>query len=142
MDEQINRIKEYLSILNQGLDTIEYNHGGLIDFIILEVIDRVCVFLNREDVPRRVERIIANIVNTNLGKALAIIDNDDAISPMPEQAISSISDNGQSISYANEVKRYFTSATDEEVFAGFTSILSRYRRVSVVHSKVNEESNN
>ena len=140
MDEQINRIKEYLCVLNQALDTIEYNHIGLIDFIILEVIDRVCLFLNRKDVPKRLERIIANIVNTNLGKALAIIDNDDAISPMPEQAISSISDNGQSISYTNEVKRYFTSATDEEVFAGFTSLLSRYRRVSVVYTRHNEES--
>ena len=140
MDMQISRIKEYLGILNQALDTIEYNHTGLIDFIILEVIDRVCLFLNRKDVPKRLERIIANIVNTNLGKALAIIDNDDAISPMPEQAISSISDNGQSISYTNEVKRYFTSANDEEVFAGFTSILSRYRRVSVVHTRLNEES--
>lgn len=139
MDEQISRIKEYLGILNQNLDTIEYNHNGLIDFTISEVIDRVCLFLNREDVPKRVERIIANIVNTNLGKALAIID-DDGLSPVPEQAISSISDNGQSISYANEVKKYFTSATDEEVFSGFTSLLSRYRRVSVVYSKVNEES--
>ena len=140
MDEQISRIKEYLGILNQNLDTIEYNHNGLIDVIILEVLDRVCLFLNREDAPQKVERIIANIVNTNLGKALAIIDNDDGLSPVPEQAISSISDNGQSISYANEVKKYFTSATDEEVFSGFTSLLSRYRRVSVVYSKVNEES--
>ena len=140
MEEKLSRIKDYLGILNQGLDTIEYNHTGLIDFVILEIVDRVCLYLNREDIPQRVERIIANIVNSNLGKVLAIIDNDDELSPMPQQVISSISDNGQSISYVNDVKKYFASARDEEVFSGFSSLLSRYRRVSVVHTRNNEKS--
>ena len=140
MEEKLSRIKDYLGILNQGLDTIEYNHTGLIDFVILEIVDRVCLYLNREDIPQRVERIIANIVNSNLGKVLAIIDNDDELSPMPQQVISSISDNGQSISYINDVKKYFASARDEEVFSGFSSLLSRYRRVSVVHTRDNEKS--
>lgn len=140
MEEQISKIKTYLAVINKDLDTIEYNYSGLIDFIIMEVIDRICLYLNREDIPARTERIIANIVNTNLGKAIAMVNTDDGLAKEPEQAIASISDNGQSISFSNEVKRYFTSTSDEEIFAGFTSILSRYRRVSVVHTKNNEES--
>lgn len=140
MEEQINDIKAYLAIINKDLETIEYNYSGLIDFIILEVIDRICLYLNRESIPDKTERIIANIVNTNLGKAIAMVNNEDGIAKVPEQAISSISDNGQSISFVNEVKRYFTSTSDEEIFAGFASILSRYRRVKVVHTKNNAKS--
>ena len=55
--------------------------------------------------------------------------------------INSISDNGQSISYANEVTRYFTTVSDEELFTGFTSLLSRYRRIKVVYPNNNEAEN-
>ena len=58
-----------------------------------------------------------------------------------DQAISSISDNGQSISYANEVTKYFTTATDDELFTGFSMLLSRYRRVKVAYPKTNDEQN-
>lgn len=140
MEEQINDIKAYLAIINKDLETIEYNYSGLIDFIILEVIDRICLYLNRESIPAKTERIIANIVNTNLGKAIAMVNTEDGIAKTPEQAVTSISDNGQSISFANEVKRYFTSTSDEEIFAGFATLLSRYRRVKVVHTKNNAKS--
>ena len=129
MDDIVTQIKNYLKILN---DTIE--DDDLLDFVINETLDRVEIYLNSKTVPTKLARILARIINTGLNKV-----NDEKMGT--EQAISSLSDNGQSISYANEVKKYFTSTTDEELFSGFTSILSRYRRVKVVYPKDNETEN-
>ena len=136
MDGQIAKIKEYLKVLNTNIDSIEKSNKGLIDFVIGETLDRVQLYLNSETIPSKLERILANIVNTGLTKALATItatSNGEV-----DQVVTSISDNGQSISYANEIKRYFTTASDDELFTGFTSLLSRYRRVTVVYPKTND----
>ena len=138
MEEQIERIRGYLSNINPHIAEIDFSNKGLIDFVISEVLDRVSLYLNRNTVPIRIERIIANIVNTNLGKALAIINTDDGVT---QQVIKSISDNGQSITYKTEVRKYFASTDDEAILSGFTSLLARYRRVSVVYTRENEESN-
>lgn len=130
MDEkQIANIKKYLKIINPDVKDDE-----LLDFVINEVLDRVQLYLNSETIPSKIERIIANIVNTGLTKALNIKNNSGEV----EQVITSISDNGQSISYTNDVKKYFVAADDEELFSGFTSLLGRYRRVKVVYPKSNE----
>lgn len=130
MDEIIAKIKEYLLIINPNVED-----DDLLDFVIGEVIDRVQLYLNSDTIPTRLERILANIVNTGLAKANASISNNGEV----DQVITSISDNGQSISYANEVRKYFTTASDEELFTGFTALLSRYRRVKVVYPAKNEE---
>ena len=133
MDEIIAKIKEYLHIINPSI-TIQGN--DLLDFVIGEVLDRVQLYLNSDTIPTRLERILANIVNTGLTKANASISNNGEI----DQAVKSISDNGQSITYADGVKQYFVNATDEELFSGFAGLLSRYRRVKVVYPKNNDES--
>lgn len=133
MDDIIAKIKGYLHIINPSVDVTT----DLVDFVIGEVLDRVQLYLNSDTIPTRLERILANIVNTGLSKANASISNDGEV----DQVITAISDNGQSISYANEVRKYFTTASDEELFSGFTSLLSRYRRVKVVYPKQNDESN-
>lgn len=138
MEEQIERIRGYLSNINPHIAEIDFSNKGLIDFVISEVLDRVSLYLNRDTVPIRIERIIANIVNTNLGKALAVVNMDDGIT---SQTIKTISDNGQSITYETEVRKYFASTDDEAILSGFTSLLARYRRVSVVYTRENEESN-
>ena len=130
MDEIIAKIKEYLQIINPSVDTTT----DLVDFVIREVLDRVQLYLNSDTIPTRLERILANIVNTGLTKANASISNNGEV----DQVITSISDNGQSISYANEVKQYFATATDDELFSGFAGLLSRYRRVKVVYPKDND----
>lgn len=129
MDEMVAKIEEYLKILNPNI-----KDDDLLDFVIRETLDRVRLYLNSETVPEILTRVLARIINTGLNKV-----NDEKNGT--EQAISSLSDNGQSISYANEVKKYFTSVTDEELFSGFTSILSRYRRVKVVYPKRDETEN-
>ena len=60
------------------------------------------------------------------------ISNDNKTSTESDQAISSVSDNGQSVSYSNEVKNYLASTEDNELFAGFAKLLAPYRRINVV----------
>ena len=134
MDETIAKIKEHLRVINAKIDVIDTTHEGLIDYVIGEVIDRVMFYLNSETIPSRLDRILANIVNTGLVRSLKMFDGDADV----DRAIASVSDNGQSVSYANEVTRYFATASDDELFTGFTSLLSRYRRVKVVYPKHDE----
>lgn len=134
-NEQIARIKEYIHIINP---TVTILGNTLLDFCINEVGDRVQLYLNSDTIPTKVERIIAKVINTGLIKCEKDIAGGNTDT---DRAIVSISDNGQSISYANEVTKYFTSASDEELFTGFTSLLSRYRRIKVVYPKSNENEN-
>ena len=135
MDEkQIAKIKGYLKIINKNVDSIDKD---LIDFCINEVGDRVQLYLNSDTIPTKIERILANIVNTGLKKSLKQLEMSDDV----DHAVSSISDNGQSISYTNEITKYFTTTTDEELFTGFSNLLSRYRRIKVVYPKNNDETN-
>ena len=141
MDEIIANIKKYLKILNKNIETIEKNNEGLIDFVIAEVLDRVQLYLNSETIPTKLERILANIVNTGLKKSLKDIELSNEDNTAVDRVVTSISDNGQSISYANEVTKYFTTVSDEELFTSFTGVLSRYRRVKVVYPNNNEKTN-
>lgn len=138
MDEKIAKIKEYLEIINKNTKSLDEE---LIDFVIAEVLDRVQLYLNSETIPTKLERILANIVNTGLKKCLKDMELSTEDNTAVDRVVTSISDNGQSISYANEVTRYFTTVSDEELFTGFTSLLSRYRRVKVVYPKTNDETN-
>ena len=138
MDEIIAKIKEYLKIINKNTDAIEKDNKGLLDFVIGEVIDRVQLYLNSDTIPTKLERILANIVNTGLKKCLKDMEISSEDNTAVDQVVTSISDNGQSISYANEVTKYFTTVSDEELFTGFTGLLSRYRRVKVVYPKNND----
>lgn len=138
MEDTIANIKKYLKLINSNIDSIDTN---LVDFAINEILDRVQLYLNSDSIPTKLERILANIVNTGLKKCLKEIEISKEDNTAVDQVVSSISDNGQSISYANEVTKYFTTASDEELFTGFSSLLSRYRRIKVVYPKVNEETN-
>lgn len=141
MDDMIASIKKYLKIINRNVEAIEKDNRDLLDFVIAEVLDRVQLYLNSDTIPTKLERILANIVNTGLKKSLKDIELSKEDNTAVDRVVTSISDNGQSISYANEVTKYFTSASDEELFTGFTSVLSRYRRVKVVYPETNEERN-
>ena len=139
MDELIANIRKYLKIINKNIENIEKENEGLVDFAIDEVLDRVQLYLNNDTVLTKLERILARIVNNGLKKCLKEIEISKEDDTAVDQVVTSISDNGQSISYANEVINYFTTASDEELFTGFSSLLSRYRRIKVVYPKDNED---
>ena len=141
MDETKAKIKEYLKIINANIDEVDQTNTGLLDFVIGETLDRVQLYLCCETIPAKLERILANIVNTGLARCLKTLERTKNNVADVDRAISSVSDNGQSVSYANEVTRYFTTASDDELFTGFTALLSRYRRVKVVYTSNNEKGN-
>ena len=55
---QETRIKEYAKLLNDKIVD-----GDLLDFVTLEVIDRVLVYLNDDELDTKLERIVARIVS-------------------------------------------------------------------------------
>lgn len=117
---QETRIKEYAKLLNDNIED-----GDLLDFVTLEVKDRVLVYLNDEVLDTKLERIVARIVSGVFTESLESKDGE------LEHNISSVSDNGQTISYSDKVKSYLVSTDDSELFSGFSKLLAPYRRVNV-----------
>ena len=129
-----DNIIEYLRIINKS--DIEEE---LRDFIVESTIDRIKLYLNNDKLPKILERPIAQIISTNIDKAIRqneIIKDGDV-----DRAITSVKDNNQSINYSNELTRYFSSLADEELFSGFTNLLNRYRRIKVVYSETIQKNN-
>lgn len=122
-DQQKEQIKNYVEILNS---TVE--NDDLLDFVIDLTVDRVLIYLNEDKLNPKLNRVVAQAVVGVYNKT----NNERSNSGAPEQAISSISDNGQSVSYSSKVKSYLGSASDDELFSGFESLLKPYRRVNVV----------
>ena len=144
MDEFRAKIKEYLELIDSSFFYYVKSsdcQDDRLDFAIDEIADRVMLYLNIDTIPERLKRIIANIVYTNLKRCKNAYEKTKECTTGIDRAVTSISDNGQSITYANEITRYFTTASDEEIFTGFTALLSRYRRVKVVYPKHNENGN-
>ena len=117
---QETRIKEYAKLLNDKIVD-----GDLLDFVTLEVIDRVLVYLNDDELDTKLERIVARIVSGIFAESSNNSSGDLA------HDIKSVSDNGQTITYSDQVKNYLVSTDDEELFSGFSKLLAPYRRVNV-----------
>ena len=118
--EQETRIKNYAKLLNSRIED-----GELLNFVTLEVLDRVLVYLNDNTLDQKLERIVARIVSGVFAESQESSDGELS------HNISSISDNGQTISYSEKVKSYLVSTDDEELFSGFSKLLAPYRRVNV-----------
>lgn len=123
-DEQRIQIEDYAKKLNS---TIADDDSDLLDFVVSEVADRVMLYLNDDHIDEQLNRVIARIVSGIFNQTKS-----SQSSSSPDLAISSVSDNGQSVSYANEVANYLSTATDNELFTGFETLLNRYRRINVV----------
>lgn len=124
-DEQKANITDYVKRISDVANSEE--NADLLDFSIDEVADRVLLYLNRKDLPTETERIVARIVSRIFNQTI-----NSKSSTSTDSAISSMSDNGQSISFSNEVKNYLASSDDNELFTGFAKLLTPYRRVNVV----------
>lgn len=120
---QEQRIATYAKILNTNLNA--EGDAELLDFAIAEILDRVRLYLNREDVPVLVERPLAKVVSSIFNKYKKTGGDTDV-----EREISSVSDNGQTVSYSTSVKKYLTTASDDDLFTGVEPLLKQYRRLS------------
>jgi hypothetical protein len=143
MDTILENIKAYVLIIDS---TIEDN--DFLDFVIGDVVDRALIYMNRsqliEDyeadilddtveaseyvypIPPQLERAIAKTVANAYKNAQA--EN------ASEMAVKTISDNGQSITYSDKVTNYLSSSSDQDLFSGVTTLLNKFRLLSVVEN--------
>ena len=122
--EQVARINTYVKKFNKS---IEPDDEELLVYSIEMAINRALLYLNHTELSIQFERIVADIVGEVFSKYKKNINQIE-----PEIAVASVSDNGQSISYSNEIKTYFSSASDKELFGGFINLMSKFRRANVV----------
>lgn len=120
MEEQKTRIKNYITLLND--DTISQD---LLNFFVDSTIDRILVYCNRQDLPVQLERVVAQMIDKVINHHVDKATNGDTF-------VSSISDNGQSINYSNEIKQYYNSLSDSDLMEGYITLLNRFRRANVV----------
>ena len=123
--EQLDRIKEYVKTIDTA--AADDSANALLEYVINEVVDRVLLYLNDAALDEALERVVARIVSGIFNQTTNSKD-----STQSDSAISSVSDNGQSVSFSNEVKNYLATTEDNELFAGFSKLLARYRRINVV----------
>ncbi len=117
MKTLVQEVQAYIKVLDSELK--------LEDEQIEIVINRIRVYLNRADVPFILAGTIAEI----------ILDQSRMQKKNEEDTISSISDNGQSISFSNKVFQAMTSQKDVDLFSSHTAILNRFRKVGVIGVK-------
>ena len=123
--DQLNRIKDYVKTINETAS--EASMDDILTYTINEIYDRVLIYLNDTALDEALERIVARIVSGIFNQTI-----NSKGSTQSDSAISSVSDNGQSVSFSNEIKNYLASTEDNELFAGFSKLLARYRRINVV----------
>lgn len=122
-DEQKTTVKEYVTTLNSDIQA-----GDLLDLVVDTVNDRVLLYLNDTVVADSMLRVIAQVIVSVYKRT----EGDKTLEA--DKAISSVSDNGQTVSYVQTPTQYMSSKTDQELFTGFERLLAPYRRVHVITS--------
>ena len=124
-DQQKAQFAEYVKVISSV--AAEEANADLLAYVIDETYDRAILYLNRDSLPGVCNRVIARVVSSVFDQT-----HNNQSSTSVELAVSSVSDNGQSVSYANEVQKYLATTDDEELFRGFAKLLAPYRRPNVV----------
>lgn len=122
-DEQKTRVKGCVGVLD---DTIP--SGELLDLVLDIVVDRVLLYLNETNIAENLERVIAQVVVGAYKQTVAVA------TPGTNQSISTVSDNGQSVTYRVSPAQYLATQKDQELFSGFERLLNSYRRPHVITS--------
>ena len=121
-EEQLTRIKTYTTTINSTI-----TDANLLDYVAKEVCERVLIYLNADTLDESLERIVARIVSGIFNQTKTNQNSSE-----PDLAVSSMSDNGQSVSFSENLKNYLATTDDNELFSGFSKLLARYRRINVV----------
>lgn len=153
MDDVITSIKEKVINLYADILTDLNIDDDYLSEMVKDVIDRALIFMNRDflvekyeedlidypptdttnedfwkgyeyPIPPRLYRVLARVV---IQSCKTILDNN----VNGGKEVSSISDNGQSISYKDSLAHFFNSSDDSKVFSGSLELLKNYRLASV-----------
>ena len=141
MDDIIEEIKDYALVIDSTLTDDDF-----LEFVVASVVDRFLIYTNRQQlvaqyeedladyeadddiwedysfpVPEVVKRVLASVV-TGVYKNFQNTE---------DFSVSSVSDNGQSVSFNTELTNYLASQTDAKVFSGVTELLNKFRLPTV-----------
>lgn len=155
MDDIVLRIKEYVKTINPELVDDKY-----LDYIIEEVVDRALLYMNRAQLVVGYERFLLGEPNYYHGDYfIDVTGTDQPILPIPLELerplarivvgsyktvsdnvisdttnVKSIQDNGQSITYGENVVSYLSSKDDSDVFSSIVKILDKFRIPTIVEN--------
>jgi hypothetical protein len=147
MDEVINNIKEYVGILDDNIAQDDY-----LDLIVREVVDRVLIYTNREQLIRDYESDVVDYPITDKTDTTETYYNfwknyGYPIPPVLEKPIArvvlqtinsleedfkgrevkSMSDSGQSVTFGDEIQSYMASKEDSNIFMSIKYLLDKFR---------------
>ena len=113
--ESRNKIKEYIMMIKPDIE-----NSGL-DFYIEELIERVLSYINRKELPETLYRTLAKsyVEQEKLIKAYNEAEHGE---------VTSISDNGQSISYKSKKESMDIENIKNNVLNNIESILDQYKK--------------
>ena len=116
MEKSIEKIKQYVLKLKPDFKNI--------DFEVEEMVDRVILYTKMTAIPLELERILAKTI-------VSLAKDKEYLSSEETGEISSVSDNGQSISFKDKSKSRTIRETDLDILDGIREILDKYRKVEV-----------
>jgi len=145
MENITAKIKEYVLIINPTL-----TDDGFLDFCIGDVIDRALAYTNREQlvtqyeedlddstvdeedyvlpIPRELQRALARVVINIYATVRSQVAN--------ELAVTSLTDNGQSVHYSQQLASYMATSDDNNIFGGVKEILDKFRIPTIVDNSI------
>ena len=121
-EDQKTTVIGYVTTLNSDIA-----EGDVFDLVVDTVDDRVQLYLNDITIADSLLRVIAQVV-------VSVYKRTESSAASDDRSISSVTDNGQTVSYHQKPKQYLTSTTDDQLFTGFERLLAPYRRVHVIKS--------
>lgn len=116
MEKSIEKIKQYVLKLKPDFKNI--------DFEVEEMVDRVILYTKMTSIPVELERILAKTI-------VSLAKDKEYLSSEETGEISSVSDNGQSISFKDKSKSRTIREADLDILDGIREILDKYRKVEV-----------
>jgi len=121
-EDQKTTVIGYVTTLNSDIA-----EGDVLDLVVDTVDDRVQLYLNDITIADSLLRVIAQVV-------VSVYKRTESSAASDDRSVSSVTDNGQTVSYHQKPKQYLTSTTDDQLFTGFERLLAPYRRVHVIKS--------
>lgn len=149
MDNVRASIKAMVLILDSTLEP-EGTTNTLLDFTIADVVDRALIYMNRMQLVVRYEEDLLSYpdlsndfwdyydfpIPVELYRVLASVSllsyKTNTAKAESKREVKSISDNGQSITYGDQMMSYLADGNDSEIFSGATSLMNKFRLAKVV----------
>lgn len=150
MDEVITRIKETVIKLYPTILTDLQINEDYLEVMVNDVVDRALAFTKRDQLVRDYERDliaypdssdtfwdnyyfpIPQRLETTLARV--VVNSCRTIKSQNEgnKEVSSMSDNGQSVTYKEQLESFFSSSDDSKIFSDGFTLLSSYRIPKVI----------